>query len=378
MYSGKVAEEGFFEVVDLEFRAGLPIVKAEINGKTGYFLLDTGASNILDKSFVAEMNLKTKAQINVNDSGGNSVLSQPMVNLDNIKIGKVNFKDIGTIIMDLKSSAIFRCVDFDGIIGSNLMRQAYWKIDYQNKKIEFTDNLKNFEISEDYRAIPFVNNFQSIPRVDIKIDSLTIKNVTFDTGSNGKIAVLTGYLKALKKNKSISEFQDTFSVGSGTYGIGGSSKADSTFYAKIKHVQLGEILLEDKIIQFRNESNVIGNDFLSNYDVILDWTSKTIYLKKLNEYNYNTLETFGFELVMRDDGIYICCLYDEEEANEKLKIGDKVLAINDVEFGNMSMDKLCEIFIKRDWTYKKGNKVSLKLERDSEVITVELSKKEIL
>lgn len=88
-----------------------------------------------------------------------------MVKLKNINIGEVNFENIGAIVLDLKSSAIFKCVDFDGIISSKLVRYAIWKIDYQNKKIVFTDAIENFEI-KDYNTISFRSHVQGTPLVE--------------------------------------------------------------------------------------------------------------------------------------------------------------------------------------------------------------------
>ncbi len=375
LYSGKVNSYNFYESLDFEYRAGLPVIQAEINGKTGYFLFDTGASMILDKEFANEMMLKTKARINVNDSGGNSVTFQPMVKLKNINIGAVHFENIGAIVLDLKSSAIFKCVDFDGIIGSNLMRHALWKIDYQNQKIVFTDALENFEINKNYNTIPFRSNVQGTPLVDLTLDGIRIENVTFDTGSNGKIDVLYRYLQPLRETKKNTGLDETFSTGSGTYGVGGNSIADTTFYAKVEQTKIGDITLENKILEFRKESDIIGNEFLSNYDVILDWVNKNIYLKQVKDYQYTSINEFGFDLVMRDQGVYICCLYDDKEANENLRIGDKILEINGLDFNNMSL--MCEKFVNKDWDYKAKQTIHLKVERDAKIIDVVLNKKKL-
>lgn len=375
MTSGSVENENFFEIIPFNYDAQLPIIEAEINGQSGRFLFDTGAPNVISREFAEKQKIKTLAYGTINDSGGHSLSKQSYVNLEKIALGNLVFKNTGAVIQDLGNSEVMKCLNLDGIIGSNLMRKALWKIDYKNKQISITDDLDNFNITKDYITISFKEKTQGTPLIDLNLDNVEVSNLTFDTGSNGDISLPTKALKVLQKQK---EVKSTYSVGSTSYGVGGKAKTDTLFYGIIDHLKIGNATINNKILEFSTHDDNIGNNYFENYDVILDWQNQKIYMLQLREYDYNSIENFGFGIDWQSDGLHVGSIYNNSDTKNKLKVGDKILSINEIRFEHLSNSDICDMFKQSDWGYKALEKIEVVIQRDEKILEFYLTKKKLL
>ena len=356
MKSGKTQQEDFFVTIPFEFRAGLPILEVQVNGLKANFLFDTGAPNVISLEFAEKLRLKTKAKGSVEDSGGNNITDQKYVSLSEVKIGSINFLNTGAIITDLNSSDIMECIKLDGIIGANLMKEAFWKIDYENQTLTLTDNISKLKISEDYKALKFKAKISGSPLVSLSINGNEIKNLTFDTGSNGQITLQKKIYHKLKKNHLL---KSTFIKGSTTYGVNGKALSDTTYFAKSKNLRIGDISLNSQILNFREHSNIIGTGFLKNFDIILDWKSNIIYLRKIKDYDYSSIISFGFKPDLRNNKIFIGAIFDKSDSDGKLELGDEILEINNVDFESFSKFDFCELVNNGKWEFEKSEKIMM-------------------
>jgi predicted aspartyl protease len=375
MKSGKTQQKDFFITIPFKFRAGLPILEVKVNGLKANFLFDTGAPNVISLEFAEKLRLKTKAKGSVEDSGGNKVTGQKYVSLSNVKIGSVNFLNTGAIIQNLNSSDIMKCIKLDGIIGANLMKKAFWKIDYENQTLTLTDNISKLEITDDYKSLKFKAKISGTPLVSLSINGNEIKNITFDTGSNGQITLPKKIYHKLKKKGLL---KSTFIKGSTSYGVIGKSQSDTTYFAKSKNFRIGDISLNNKILKFRKHSDIIGTGFLKNFDIILDWKNSIIYLKKNKDYDYSSIKDFGFKPDLRDNKLFVGAIFNKSDSNGKLEIGDEILEINKTNFGNLSKFDFCELVNNRKWKYEKSENIKIKIKRNKEVLIYEIKKLELL
>ena len=375
MKSGSVEQKDYVTTIPFIFRAGLPIIKVTVNGHEGWFLFDTGAPNVLSKAFAEKLNLSSLATGSVNDSGGNTVDNQAYVLVSEINIGGINFKNTGAIIQDLSASAIFECLDFDGIIGANLMRTAHWKIDYLKKEISFSDALSKLKTKETYKTVLFKAKISGTPVVDIKLNDVTVKNLTFDTGSNGEISISRTALETLMKQETLKK---TYSVGPQSYGVSGISKTDTIIYSTIARIKLGEVPLNNKVIEFSTDGHIIGTRFLKNYEIIMDWKSNQIYMAKHSEFDYDTVENFGFGLDYRNEGLFVGSLFEDVDSKNKLHIGDQILQLDTLDFENASADFICGLILESDWAYAKKEMIDITILRDNEKFSFQLEKINLL
>ena len=199
MKSGEVEQEVFNVQIPFEYRLGLIILKVNIAGKEYDFLLDTGAPNAVSKKLAKELNLTPIFSEVVTDSNGaNSEVG--LVKWDHVSIGGVKFLNTGAVIVDLELSKEVGCLNIDGLIGSNLMRKAVWKFDYENQIITITNSTESLDIPSSAQKIPFKEDLAGIPTTNVTIGGATQKDVTIDLGSNGVIALEKKSFNASIKN----------------------------------------------------------------------------------------------------------------------------------------------------------------------------------
>jgi len=114
------------------------IVKANINGVLGDFILDTGASTTcIDYSGITHFNIIAQNS-NVKASGAGAVGMDTQVSKNNlIKIGAWKTTDINLIIFDLSHVNLalteYKTKTIHGIIGADILEKGLALIDYKNQ-----------------------------------------------------------------------------------------------------------------------------------------------------------------------------------------------------------------------------------------------------
>lgn len=112
---------------------------AKINGKTGRFILDTGASNTcIGFDRIEYFNLKSK-ESKIKAAGAGATDMDTLTSKKNsIKIGKWRYKKLKIVLFDLVhvNTALLthNAKPVDGIIGADVLNMAKAIIDY-NKKL---------------------------------------------------------------------------------------------------------------------------------------------------------------------------------------------------------------------------------------------------
>ena len=119
-------------------------VKGEINGKSVYLLVDTGASrSVFEKEKVSELVTKKALQPNPEVTmgiGADSVESHTAI-ISSFVIGKLFIPRMKTVFMDLSHvNRAFEMIGIpkvDGIVGGDILRKYDALIDYKNKHLIF-------------------------------------------------------------------------------------------------------------------------------------------------------------------------------------------------------------------------------------------------
>ena len=135
-------------------------------------------------------------------------------------------------------------------------------------------------------------------------------------------------------------------------------------------------------VSLNNSSqSLVGNDFLKNFDIILDFKKKMFYLKHLEqgtiEKNFN--DSFGFFLHWDETRkLYISALSENSIAsNAKLKLGDRILALDGKDTYEFSKEEYCELFLELnsdDGGYESLESLELTIKTDSTIKRVLLKK----
>ena len=371
--SGNVLQENYSDNINFDFQTGLPIIKVRINGTEANFLFDTGAPNVISIELASKLNLKTEITDYVGDSGENTNV-QDYVLLDSVSIGNVTYLNTCAIVSNLSSTVPMSCYEIDGIIGTNLMRKSFWKMNYQEYKIYFSNDLINLKNSNDWDTLQFISNSSGKLFVNVKINEVNVKEVIFDTGSDGSFNLSKDVYNELRNEKLLT----TYSLGSSAFGIFGLSKGDTTFYSRIETIKLGKVEATKEVIKFNKSKNFIGSKFLLNYSIILDWENNLIYMKKVSEKPPTAFESFGIKLILKDNKVLIGSLFQNSIAIDKLEIGDEIIELNGENYQDLSESTLCDLYLSGTSNFKKLNNLNLKIKRVDKIINVNLQKEVLL
>ncbi|MFN5983219.1 MAG: aspartyl protease family protein [Fluviicola sp.] len=372
---GSVEQKEFKTEIPFEMRLGLVIIPVTINGKTYEFLVDTGAPNVCSKELAAELNLKTKVSQNTGDSQGVKEKLDFVV-VPEIYLSGICFKETGAAVADLKHAEVISCLDIDGIIGANLMKEAIWEFDYERKVITISDKKSSFTIPDNAIHLPFTPALSSTPEVTITYNGVEDKYVTFDTGSNGLFTISKSTLEKIEEKKPpVKKAMSFGSSGSGLYGV---AKADTSYMILIDSTQVGGLFIENNAVSVENGAKLIGTKFLKNFRVIIDWNVKEILLIPVKPFVNNTFESFGFSPFISDNKLIINELYMNSEASEKgIKIGTQILAVDGIDYRTCSADQFCAI-IERGLVPEGKKTMTLLVLIDGEEKTLQLTKEDLL
>lgn len=345
MHGGEVSQERFFETIPFDFESGLPLVKVEIQGETYQFLFDTGAPNVISKELAEQIEFKLISKNKINDSQGNSNIQKTIL-IESIKIGDIAFLNTGAIIIDYNKVFEMRCFEIDGILGANLMSKAAWSIDYEESEISFTEKVENFNVPDSAYHINFIPKVnQRTPTINVKVNEHTVNKITFDTGATGDLQLKgTAYGGDLKNHKSISS---TGGTSTGVYGRSGA-ETRSTF-AVIDTLAMGDLKMTGQIVEFEDKgSMILGNRFLKNYKVILDWKKNDIFLLEREKYDFSTFKGFGFYPRFKDNKLVVSAVFENSMASDLgIKIDDQLAVVNGVVYDPTSDKMGCQLLLEK-------------------------------
>ncbi|TDQ08915.1 aspartyl protease family protein [Pedobacter metabolipauper] len=355
LQAGSLKQTDFVEKIPFNFDNGVPVIQVSIGGKSYNFLLDTGAPTVLSTELAAILNLKAQTNSTTADSQGNKN-KEELVVIPNIQIGKLSFENTGALVMDIHKVFEMRCLKFDGIIGANQMAKAIWQLDYKNRLVTISNDLSNFTIAENTAVVDFSpKKIQNTPLVPIKIGNKTTL-VTFDTGSNGSL-----YLGASGYKEVIKDFKSIQSYGSTSAGLYGGRKDLTNIHSKVPALEMGPVVLKDQVFEFReNGSSILGNRFLKNYKVVIDWNTHKIYMTKESEFDETKLKRFGFNVKFVNNKPVVGAIYKNSDAEKAgLLLSEEIVDIDGTDLSNLTEDEACSYAFKSITAGKDTAKVTI-------------------
>ncbi|MBF6641718.1 clan AA aspartic protease [Flavobacterium sp. J49] len=113
------------------------LIKATINGVSGNFILDTGASNsCVGFDSIEKFNLKAgKSKTKASGAGGTGMMTKIAKN-NALKIGRWQTEELHLVIFDMshvnEALTQYKAKPVDGIIGADILLEGKAIIDYYN------------------------------------------------------------------------------------------------------------------------------------------------------------------------------------------------------------------------------------------------------
>lgn len=379
--NGQVEQANFNEIIPFENNRNWIIIEARINNssKIYKFMFDSGAVTVISPQLAKELNLETKVESSVGSATDVRKVT-PFTKLDQVEIGGIHFQNIGTAIMDFNTSPDLGCLgrEIDGLIGANLMKFAIWQIDFEKKTLQFTDDESNISIGEKRFEIPFTHKGQATPKLQFSVFGKKVK-ASLDTGKTGSIG-----LKRSKTFQNVDFEHDSIPAIKG-YGITASgifgTVTDTTYKVLIEDFKLGTLELDTTFINFaKRSSNLVGNGFLKNFKVTINWKTNKLILEPTQKRPKSIFFSDGWGYTLAENKLEVVFYYKNSPVERaKIPFGSQILKVGDQSFEQVSMDDYCKIR-KDGFLYPKEIHeipVQLKLP-DGTIKTIQLTKERLL
>jgi hypothetical protein len=336
---GKTTAEAFDKTVSFTKNKGLMIVPIEIDGETYRFLFDTGAPMVISTELQAKLQCKKLTSKGVGDSQGRKK-QLDYVRLPEIELAGQRFEKLTAIVADLNEAPAIGCFHLDGIIGANMMRLAFWEIDYKADLMRFTNVWENIQLDSTANHFNFYLQATGTPVIpEIFLDSVRISNVTFDTGSAGILGVSNKNLPGLVLDSTVKSAVGHLS--SGLYG----SRIDTVFY-----VQKPFVLGSDTIpnfpfeVQTEKEKKLLGMRYFKNYRMVLNWDERSAYLHPKHQLKPSDLKSFGISFNLENKHVLVGSLHRGSPAHlAGITLGDTVIHVNQISSPIQNPEDYCQI-----------------------------------
>lgn len=315
-------------------------VKLKINDSQEelLFFFDTGAtSSLIDKKAAERLGIKANQTQSVSGASGQKIyefaIGQKVTIGDQIQLNNVNlvFDD-----MDRMKKAMG--VEFDGIIGYDLLAEYMTELDFDQQIMTIYSNDSQPNL-EGYKAHPFTWKPEiPIPHYELEFklaNNTTYKGtVLFDSGAglvlliNSKFQQQNNILEQMPNNI-ISSSQDL------------TQKSDITV-STLESLKFLDYNFDQKMLTRVSTDKggvnampgylgILGAEIINRFNLVIDYANMTIHFKpnKLFDKAFST-HMSPFRLIEKDNQIVVNHVVETSDAAQKgIVEGDVILSIND-------------------------------------------------
>lgn len=343
-------------------KAGLILLKVQINGKEYWFVFDTGASTCLISKEIAEQS-KIITSISYKDANGSE--NKADIVLQNFEIGSIKFNDVATILGDLKFISELSCLKIDGIIGANLINLCNWQINPESQRIYFSKRPFPDEIGNSSKVkLEYTPN--GLPLLKLQYDNIPFYALV-DLGYVGYLDLNKDILKKSKRLKKVKTFK-----GSGIHSISANSVKESSIVHAIIDTLSGENFKALYVpTNFDDVKPLIGASFFRRYIFSLNTSNNEALLSPL-EHDYQSYQFFPIKLGLnKSNELIINFIWETEQLKQAgIKVGQRVISIDNKIFSNLSSSELCDL---KDYI-NAADKINITIQVGGETKTIEIFK----
>lgn len=341
---------------EILFQAGIN------NSKPLWFLLDTGCSGFsINERTAIELGLKTGSKI----EAGDYYVGEGNLFETSIEDVSFNIQDIDMSINDNIIAHSFELIEavlghhIDGVIGRHLFEKYIVEIDYNERIFKLYDP-NRFKNTGEGTAIPIsIDNVPYMKASLVLPDNKIVEGAfMIDTGNAGCISLTSPFSS---KYDMFGKIKKTIP----NIGVGGAGKSDNRI-GRIKGIIIDKFEINEPIISLSSDrkgvmsridiSGLIGNEILSRFNVIFDYSHKQLILKSTgsihNPMEYNMSGMFIYAGGYNFEQKYIYDIIPESSADEAgIKAGDQIKAIDGLDASEISIDDISNMFKQNDKHY---------------------------
>jgi len=361
--------------IPFEYKNNLIIVSVSFNNVFPLrFIFDTGAENTIlaRKEFSDILGIPYEREFKLLGADMKTELTAYLIRNIHIKTGELVMPRLSMLVLD---DDYFRFeevagLEVHGILGADVFRNLVVKINYEKKVITLTKR-KYFKPPKDYKSMR-INIFRSKPylRTNIHLNKDSTANVKLLLDSGAMIPLL------LNTNSHPNLYlPPNILRGNVGAGLGGFIEG---YVGRTRTLEFGEQPVNEILTYFQDISpladtsvlngrnGIIGNQLLQRFHIILDYPRETLYYKPNRKFK----KKFEFDksgLIVIAASVHLDSYLIREvipgtpAAEAGLLPGDKILSVNGLPPGLMTLSSVIKILRKRE-----GKRIKMRVLRDGE------------
>lgn len=333
------------------------VVKVRINNSRPLsFVLDTGDKvAIVDAERAKELGLNLQGQIKVGGAGSDFLNGSFVKEATWTLPGLEGFSQPVTLALPLGKLAARFGHDFDGIIGSDFIKQFVVEVDYAARKIRLHAKDK-FSYSGPGESLPVEMDHQGHPLIDaevIPLGGVPIKGkFVLDIGSGGGLALHSPFVTEHGLiNSRVKTIRAIGAGGAGGQSVGRIGRIAELKIGKFRISNPTALFSEDKGGALANESLAgnIGQRMASKFRLFLDYERKRIIFEPAASFNDPFDRVFSGLALVGEGNAYATLritdvLEDSPAAEVGLQKDDVIVKVDDKPASELTITKLNEMF----------------------------------
>lgn len=334
----------YFVEIPYESFRGLIIIKAEVNGEQHRFILDTGSPTCIFENLAQTLALENASPGLVVDSN-NKRDSLDHTILDKITIGGIPFEQIPILIVP-DSLELFNCLNVDGFIGSNLLRNSIVKISSQTKLVTITDSRKYLDLTKQHSQELLFKSKQGTPVFSVLFggEELGDAELAFDSGYDGLLALSLRNYDQIKHDDVFSQADST--RGSTSIGIFGFARDTMIYKLILPRLIFNSMELDNVSVRTSSSENSrFGLKILDYADVTIDYINNRIYFTPIADDKIEVkIAEYPINATFIEGKLAIGAIWGSSRFPE-VSLGDEIISFDNVDCQELS---LCELLLLSD------------------------------
>ena len=333
------------------------VVPVKINNSRPLsFVFDTGDKvGIVDIARAKELGLDLQGQLRIGGAGSDSLVGSYVRNATWKLQGFEDFSQPVALAIPLGRLAARFGHDFDGIIGSDFIKQFVIEVDYQARVLKLHAK-EGFVYSGNGESMPIQFNGQGHPIIDAEVTPRGGEPIKgkfiLDLGSSGALALHT---PLVKEHRLLESNHQTIRA----IGVGGAGGDVQARLGRVAELKIGKFKItaptalfsQDKAGAFANASLAgnIGQRIASKFKLFLDYERQRIILEPASNFNepFDSAQS-GLALTTEGADRSILRVLEVLENSPASEAGflkdDQIVKVNGKDASELSITKLGEMF----------------------------------
>ena len=330
---GEMVSESSIDTIPFTYSStGHIVIPVHVQGsqETFPFFLDTGASNIIFSSHKNQFKLKRNG-FGIGKGANLNFFTTKINQCSLVQIGAFRFEEVNFEEVNINSDCIN---EICGIIGTGIMHNTEWQIDFENMQIIVADSLKHLQINPHATSIPLhQNKFTSHLSTRIKFrENKRSHSVLIDLGNSGTLNMKESTI--LKDSISF-ETKKVLGIDSNSLGKEKVSEsedsyflADSIYFSNLGVHQV-PVTVAPKCL------DLLGLGFFEHYKTTISYKTSQLFLEPYKTSPQFIWKTYGFFTEYDEEAkrpIISNIIENSPAANIDLPLYAEILSINEFEF----------------------------------------------